>query len=95
MQATKMEADELIESDRKILDELQKGRCTPAVLVDWTGLSKQTIHNRLNVLVAAGHVEKPMKAASTNWSAIRGTTERQFFEYHRRTTAYEHGHARG
>ncbi|MCF2208241.1 winged helix-turn-helix transcriptional regulator [Halobacterium salinarum] len=58
MQATKMEADELIESDREILDELQKGRCTPAVLVDWTGLSKQTIHNRLNVLVAAGHVEK-------------------------------------
>jgi DNA-binding IclR family transcriptional regulator len=58
MDATMMEADELIESDREILDELQKGRCTPAVLVDWTGLSKQTIHNRLNVLVAAGHVEK-------------------------------------
>ena len=53
-----MEADELIESDREILDELQRGRCTPAVLVDWTGLSKQTIHNRLNVLVAAGHVKK-------------------------------------
>jgi len=27
-------------------------------IVHWTGLSKQTIHNRLNVLVAAGHVEK-------------------------------------
>ncbi|UHH25876.1 winged helix-turn-helix domain-containing protein [Halobacterium noricense] len=53
-----MEADELIESDREILDELQKGRCTPAVLVDCTGLSKQTIHNRLNVLVVGGHVEK-------------------------------------
>ena len=53
-----MEAEELIESDEKILDQLRDGRCTPAVLVDWTGLSKQTIHNRLNVLVAAGHVEK-------------------------------------
>ncbi len=29
-----------------------------AVLIDWTGLSKPTIHGRLNVLVAAGHVEK-------------------------------------
>jgi len=58
MDTTMMEADELIESDREILDELQKGRCTPAVPVDWTGLSKQTIHNRLNVLVAAGHVGK-------------------------------------
>jgi len=39
-----IEADELIESDREILDELQKGRWTPAVLVDWRGLSKQPIH---------------------------------------------------
>jgi DNA-binding IclR family transcriptional regulator len=52
-----IEADELIESDREIRDKLQNGRWTPAVLVEWTGLSKQPIHNRLNVLVAAGHVE--------------------------------------
>ena len=53
-----MDVDKLIESDRKILSELREGRCTPASLVDWTGLSKQTIHNRLNVLVAAEHVDK-------------------------------------
>lgn len=53
-----MRPEELTESDEKILDELNQGRCTPAALVDWTGLSSQTIHNRLNVLVAAGHVEK-------------------------------------
>lgn len=53
-----MKARELLESDQKILNQLQEGRCTPAALVDWTDLSKQTIHNRLNVLVAAGHVQK-------------------------------------
>lgn len=53
-----MEAEELNESDRAILDELAKGRGTPVALIDWTGLSKQTIHSRLNVLVAADHVEK-------------------------------------
>ena len=58
MKPTEMEPGELNESDEAILDALERGRATPAALVDWTGLSKQTIHNRLNVLVAAGHVEK-------------------------------------
>lgn len=53
-----MNTEELIQSDRQIIDSLADGRCNPAFLVDLTGLSKQTIHNRLNVLVAAGHVEK-------------------------------------
>lgn len=53
-----MEPTDLLESDRAILEELDRGRCTPAALVEWTGLSKQTVHNRLNVLSAAGHVEK-------------------------------------
>jgi len=53
-----MNAEELLASDRLILDALANGRCTPSFLVDLTELSKQTIHNRLNVLVAAGHVEK-------------------------------------
>jgi len=53
-----MNSEELIASDRQILDALSDGRCTPSFLVDITELSKQTIHNRLNVLVAAGHVEK-------------------------------------
>lgn len=53
-----MDPDELIASDQAILEQLRKGRCTPAALIDWTGLSKPTVHNRLNVLVAAGHVKK-------------------------------------
>lgn len=53
-----MKPEELLASDRQILDALIEGRCTPAFLVDITGLSKPTIHNRLNILVAAGHVEK-------------------------------------
>jgi DNA-binding IclR family transcriptional regulator len=53
-----MEPEELNDSDRAILDELAEGRCTPAALIDWTGLSKQTVHSRLNTLVAADHVAK-------------------------------------
>lgn len=53
-----MTPEDLEESDREILKELRKGRCTPASLTDWTSISKQTVHNRLNILVAAGHVEK-------------------------------------
>jgi len=53
-----MDPDDLLESDEAILDELRHGRATPAYLVERTGLSKQTIHNRLNVLVAGDHVSK-------------------------------------
>lgn len=53
-----MEAEELNDSDRSLIDALAGGRATPAALIDWTGLSKQTVHARLNTLVAAGHVEK-------------------------------------
>lgn len=45
-------------SDRQLLDELREDRATPAALKDWTGLSGQTVHNRLGHLVAAGHVQK-------------------------------------
>jgi DNA-binding IclR family transcriptional regulator len=53
-----MEPEHLNASDRSLLDALAEGRATPAALIDWTGLSKQTVHARLNTLVAAGHVEK-------------------------------------
>jgi len=54
-----MDADELLPSDEKILDVLQeRGNCTPAALIDWTDLSGDTVHGRLNVLRAAEHVEK-------------------------------------
>lgn len=57
-QLEEMEPGDLQNSDREILKALEDGRATPAALIDWTGLSKNTIHARLNVLVAAGHVEK-------------------------------------
>jgi len=56
-----MDTEELIESDRKVLDVLSEGRATPRFLVEESGLSKQTVHNRLNVLAAAGHVQKISK----------------------------------
>jgi len=53
-----MDPGKLKNSDREILTQLETGRCTPRALADWTGFSKTTVHNRLNVLVAAGYVEK-------------------------------------
>jgi len=53
-----MDSTDLLASDHEILDALAEGRCTPGFLVDITGFSKPTIHSRLNVLVAAGYVEK-------------------------------------
>jgi DNA-binding Lrp family transcriptional regulator len=58
----KMDADDLYESDKKILNVLGKrGNATPAAIQDWTGLSGQTVHGRLNVLIAHGVIEKMHK----------------------------------
>lgn len=51
-----MQANDLQQSDKAILDELQHGRATKGYLVDKTGLSRNTVYNRLNVLVAANVV---------------------------------------
>jgi len=51
-----MDADELRPADESILNELQDGRATKGALVDWTGYSRNTVYNRLNVLKAAGHI---------------------------------------
>lgn len=51
-----MDEEDLRPADREILDELGDGRATKGALVDWTGYSRNTIYNRLNVLEAAGHV---------------------------------------
>ncbi|TYL37296.1 hypothetical protein CV102_18190 [Natronococcus pandeyae] len=51
-----MDPEDLRPADEKILDELQEGRATKGALVDWTGFSRNTIYNRLEVLEAAGHV---------------------------------------
>jgi DNA-binding Lrp family transcriptional regulator len=51
-------AVELTEADHAILDCLIKGRCTQGYIVDETNLSRQQIHNRLNVLTAAGYIKR-------------------------------------
>ena len=49
---------DLTETDREVLDLLQEGRCTPGYLVDETGISRQQVHSRLNVLLAADYIRK-------------------------------------
>lgn len=49
---------ELTEADQAILDSLAEGRCTVGYLADETTYSRQHIHNRLNVLLAAEYVSK-------------------------------------
>ncbi|MFA9416376.1 helix-turn-helix transcriptional regulator [Natrinema sp. HArc-T2] len=52
-----MDPDDLRPADEAILDELKGGRVTKGALVDWTGYSRNTVYNRLEVLEAAGYVE--------------------------------------
>ena len=52
-----MDSAELTETDQAILDELRDGRATKGALVEWTGYSRNSIYNRLEVLEAAGHVQ--------------------------------------
>lgn len=49
---------DLTDADRAILDMLSEGRCTAGYLADQTDYSRQHVHNRLNVLVAAEYVRK-------------------------------------
>jgi uncharacterized membrane protein len=51
-----MDTEDLRPADEAILDELRDGRATKGALVDWTGFSRNTVYNRLEVLEAAGHV---------------------------------------
>ena len=53
----KMTVD-LTETDERILTMLSNGRCTAGYLIDETGVSRQQIHNRLNVLLAADYIRK-------------------------------------
>jgi len=51
-----MDPENLTDTDKAILDKLQEGRATKGALVDWTGYSRNSIYNRLEVLEASGHV---------------------------------------
>jgi len=48
-----MDSTDLTETDQAILDQLQDGRATKGALVEWTGYSRNSIYNRLEVLEAA------------------------------------------
>lgn len=52
-----MDAEDLTQTDEAILDELTKGRATKGALVDWTGYSRNSIYNRLEVLEAGEHIK--------------------------------------
>jgi ribose 5-phosphate isomerase RpiB len=52
-QSKDMDADDLSQVDEAILDELHNGQATKGALVDWTGYSRNSIYNRLEVLEAA------------------------------------------
>lgn len=49
---------DLTDADHAILDLLAEGRCTAGYLADETEYSRQHVHNRLNVLLAAEYVRK-------------------------------------
>lgn len=53
-----MDASDMDELHRAILDELQTGRVTPSYVAEQTGESRQLMSSRLRDLVMAGHVEK-------------------------------------
>ncbi len=53
---------DLVAADDAILSHLLDGRCTVGYLPDETAYPRQHIHNRLNVLVTAGYVEKRHEA---------------------------------
>jgi DNA-binding IclR family transcriptional regulator len=48
---------ELTTLDEAILDELSEGARTQGFLVDATGEPRYKVHERLKLLVAAGHIE--------------------------------------
>jgi len=52
-----MDSTDLTETDRAILDKLRDGRATKGALVEWTGYSRKSIYNRLEVLEAAGLIK--------------------------------------
>ena len=49
-----MDADDLTEADHAILNELTAGARTKKAIVDQTGLHRNTVGNRLDVLQAGG-----------------------------------------
>lgn len=49
-----IETHTLTRVDRAILDKLREGRATKGALTDWTGFSRNSLYNRLEILEAKG-----------------------------------------
>ena len=52
-----IDAGDLTDADRSILDELRKGARTKKYLIDQTGLHRNTVGNRLDILEAGDVVQ--------------------------------------
>lgn len=52
-----MDAEDLSRVDEAILNELREGRATKGALIEWTGFSRNSIYNRLEVLEAGELIE--------------------------------------
>ena len=53
-----LDADDLTDADRAILDELAKGARTKGYITDETGLHRNTVANRLDVLRAGDAIRR-------------------------------------
>lgn len=56
-QSHSISKDDLRSADEEILDAFESGRATKGALIDWTGYSRNTVYNRLEVLEAGGLIE--------------------------------------
>lgn len=54
----RLDATDLLDSDKAILDVLREGRATKGYIVDNADISRNTAYNRLEVLEAAEHVRE-------------------------------------
>lgn len=64
-----LDADDLTEADRAILDELTEGARTKGYLIDATGLHRNTVGHRLEVL-EAGDVIECIHESTSLWELL-------------------------
>ena len=59
-----LDADDLTDADHKILDTLAEGARTKGYITDTTGLHRNTVANRLNVLRAGDAIRRIHEATA-------------------------------
>lgn len=60
---------ELTDVDKKLLDELRKGRCTQGYLVEATNIPRYKVHERLKLFKAAG-ITQNIHSPTALWELI-------------------------